>query len=161
MSVAADAAVADGTAPSLLLEHRPWWRGRTLWVALIVAAMIVVYELWGFDANQAVRFPWPAELEWNSLVGYLDRFSVWLSDQRNAPDPSVVFSLFNGFATFLDDLVDWLTRLLLWMTWVGSLPPGRWSSCGSAACAQRRSRSGRSRPSRPWASGSRACRRWR
>ncbi len=124
MSVATDAAVADGATPSLLLEHRPWWRGRTLWVALIVAAMIVVYELWGFDANQAVRFPWPAELEWNSLVGYLDRFSVWLSDQRNAPDPSVVFSLFNGFATFLDDLVDWLTRLLLWMTWVGVTAAG-------------------------------------
>jgi glycine betaine/proline transport system permease protein len=114
----------DVVTPSLVLEHRPWWRGRPLRVALIVATMIVAYQLWGKDADQAIRFPWPDWLQWNSLVGYLDRFQIWLSDERAAADPSFVFSLFNSVASFLDDLVGWLTRLLLWMTWVGTTAAG-------------------------------------
>ena len=31
---------------------------------------------------------WPAGLIWNSLAGYLDRFQIWLSDNRNVPSPS-------------------------------------------------------------------------
>jgi len=93
-------------------------------VAAIVVVMLIAYELWGLDANQAVRFPWPDWLEWNALVGQLDHFQIWLSDQRNATDPNIVFSAFNDVASFLDNLVDWLTRLLLWMTWVGATVAG-------------------------------------
>ena len=55
---------------------------------------------------------------------HLDRFQIWLSDNRNAADPNLVFALFNGFATFLDDLVAWLTDVFHWLTWVGTIALG-------------------------------------
>ena len=68
--------------------------------------------------------PWPASLTWNSLAGYLDNFQTWLSDSRNVPDPSLFFVAFNGIATFLDDLVGWITSFFFKLTWVGTAALG-------------------------------------
>jgi glycine betaine/proline transport system permease protein len=66
------------------------------------------------------EYPWPSWLQWSSLGAHLDNFQSWLLGQRNAEHPNVVFRVFNGFATFLDDLVTWLGNLLRWLTWVGT-----------------------------------------
>src|SRR2546423_2498231 len=63
---------------------------------------------------------WPNWLVWNSLAGYLDRFQLWLSNNRNVEHPNFVFSIFNGFANFLDHLVSWLTSFFHKLTWVGT-----------------------------------------
>jgi glycine betaine/proline transport system permease protein len=104
------------TAPRL--SHRPWWRGRPGEVLAVVAAMLAAYVAFGDE------FPWPDSLAWNSLAAHLDRFQVWLLDQRAAPDPSFVFSLFDAYRVFVDNLVTWLTDLLLGMTWVGTATAG-------------------------------------
>ena len=54
-----------------------------------------------------LAYPWPDRLTWNSLSPRLDDFHIWLLDQRSAGDRSFVFALFDGFATFVDNLVDW------------------------------------------------------
>jgi glycine betaine/proline transport system permease protein len=97
-----------------VVVHRPWWRGRLVQCASIVALMYVSYRLWN------LQYPWPAWLEWNSLSGYLDRFQNWLSSSRNETNPSFVFSIFNGFSSFLEHLVSWLNSLLLDLTWIGT-----------------------------------------
>jgi ABC-type phosphate/phosphonate transport system permease subunit len=112
VSVIADAPAASPT-PSLLVEHRPWWRSRVTLTAAIVGVMLVCYF-----ALKA-EYPWPASLTWNSLPTYLNDFQTWLVDQRNAESPSFVIRAFNGFADFLDSLVNWFTSFLGWMTWVG------------------------------------------
>src|SRR5206468_716841 len=103
---------------AVVLVHRPWWRGRLVQVAAIVALMYVAYRVWALD------YPWPDRLIWNSLSGHLDTFQVWLSDNRNAENPSVLFAPFDGFSTFVDHLVDWFDRLLLWLTWIGTVALG-------------------------------------
>jgi glycine betaine/proline transport system permease protein len=80
----------------------------------VVLAMVIAYLAWKNTLS------WPEWLVWNSLVGYLDRFQTWLSDSRNAPNPSFVFDIFNGFANFLDNLVSWLTSFFEKLTWVGT-----------------------------------------
>ncbi len=112
MSVVADATTTTA-APSLLVEHRPWWRSRVTLTAAIVGAMLVCY----FALES--KYPWPASLTWNQLPTYLNDFQTWLVDQRNAESPSVVIRAFNGFASFLDSLVEWFTSFLGWMTWIG------------------------------------------
>jgi glycine betaine/proline transport system permease protein len=112
-TVAADAL---STAPTL--AHRPWWRGKLAQTAAIVALMYVAYRLW------EVEYPWPAALTWDSLPLHLDDFQTWLLDRRNAENPSFVFSAFEAFATFVDDLVEWFDRFLLWMTWLGTTVAG-------------------------------------
>ena len=59
-------------------------------------------------------------LTWNSLQFKLDEFQVWLIDQRSAEDKSVVFTIFDGFRIFVDELVAWFAELLFWLTWVGT-----------------------------------------
>ncbi|GIU95703.1 MAG: glycine/betaine ABC transporter permease [Gaiellaceae bacterium] len=117
------ASVAADTVSTRPLSHRPWWRGRLVGVGVVVALMVASYRLGvTTDANgvAVARFPWPEELVWNAFPGHLDAFQTWLLDQRNAEDPSIVFALFNGFATLVDSLVSWLDRFLLWLTWVGT-----------------------------------------
>jgi len=109
---------AEAIRPAPVAAHRPWWRSRALLSAAIVAAMYVAYRAW------ELRYPWPQRLEWNSLPFHLDDFHIWLSDQRNAEDASFVFALFDGFATFVDDLVGWFERLLRWLTWAGTATAG-------------------------------------
>ena len=95
----------------------------------IVALMYLAYRAW------ALEYPWPARSTWNSLPAHFDDFQTWLLDQRNAEDPSFVFTIFDAFATFVDDLVGWFDRLLLWLTWVGTTVAEPWSLCASAVGA--------------------------
>ncbi len=99
---------------AVVIEHRPWWRSRLVLSAAIVGVLLLAYFGW------KTRYPWPAGLQWTSLQTHLGSFQSWLLDQRNADHPSAVFRGFNGFATFLDDLVMWLTNAFLWLTWVGT-----------------------------------------
>ena len=80
MSVVTDVAAT----PSLLVEHRPWWRSRVTLTAGIVGLMLVAYFGW------KAEYPWPASLTWNTLPTHLNDFQTWLVDQRNAESPSLV-----------------------------------------------------------------------
>jgi glycine betaine/proline transport system permease protein len=101
-----------------VLEHRPWWRGRFVQAAAIVGLMYLAYRAWRLE------YPWPASLTWNTLPLHLDSFQNWLLEQRSAEDKSAVFAVFDGFRAFVDDLVTWLTDLLLWLTWIGTTVAG-------------------------------------
>ncbi len=92
----------------------PWWRGRFGLVVAVALAMLVAFLGWRNELT------WPASLVWNALPGYLDRFQAWLSNNRNVAHPNGAFSIFNGFANFLDHLVSWLTSFFLKLTWVGT-----------------------------------------
>ncbi|HEU5263007.1 MAG TPA: ABC transporter permease subunit, partial [Gaiellaceae bacterium] len=109
---------AETVAVRPAVVHRPWWRGKIVQTAGIVALMYLAYRAWGLE------YPWPDRLEWNALIGHFDDFQTWLLDQRNAEDPSFVFAIFDAFATFVDNLVGWFDRLLLWMTWIGTTVAG-------------------------------------
>src|SRR6266446_7722429 len=113
------ATTTDFAAPVLTIPTgRPWWRGRPGLVIGVVLAMLVGYLGWKSS------LPWSNRLVWNSLTSYLDRFQTWLSDSRNTPHPSFVFAIFNGFATFLDNLVSWFTTFFEKLTWVGTVALG-------------------------------------
>jgi glycine betaine/proline transport system permease protein len=101
-------------APTLAIEHRPWWRSRLTLSAAIVGAMILAYLAFRGE------YAWPNDLAWNSLGGHLNSFQTWLIDQRSAADQSIVFAVFDGFRLLVDNLVVWLTDLLLWSTWAGT-----------------------------------------
>jgi glycine betaine/proline transport system permease protein len=96
----------------------PWWRGRRGALVLVVLGMIVGYLGWKTEA------PWPAWLTWNSLVPHLDHFQVWLSNNRNVPDPNIAFRIFNGFSNFLDQLVAWFISFFHKLTWAGTVVLG-------------------------------------
>lgn len=113
MSVATDASAAPA-----VVAHRPWWRGRLVQVAAIVGVMVLAYRARGLD------YPWPNSLAWNGLSAHLDAFQSWLLDQRSAAHKSAVFTIFDGFRTFVDDLVTWLTDGILWLTWAGAAAAG-------------------------------------
>ena len=104
------------TAP--VVVHRPWWRGKIVQVAGIVALMYVAYRVW------ALEYPWPNSLVWNNLAFRLDEFQIWLLDERGKTDQGLVFTVFEGFSNSIDHLVDWFTRFLLWMTWLGTTIAG-------------------------------------
>jgi glycine betaine/proline transport system permease protein len=95
-----------------------WWRGRMGGVVAVLFGMLVVFLVWRNELG------FSSSLTWNSLPGYLDRFQTWLSNNRNLPHPSAVFVAFNGLATFLDDLVSWLTTLFHDLTWAGTTTLG-------------------------------------
>jgi glycine betaine/proline transport system permease protein len=101
-----------------VLSHRPWWRGKPVQVALVAAGMWVAYRA------LRLEYPWPASLAWNSLQFKLDEFQVWLIEQRSAEDKSLIFTLFDGFRVFVDELVARFTELLSWLTWVGTTVAG-------------------------------------
>ena len=96
----------------------PWWRGKLGAAVLVAVAMLIAFLGW---KNQA---PWPSALKWNSLTPHLDRFQIWLSDNRNIPHPNLVFRVFNDFANFLDNLVGWLTSFFHNLTWAGTVALG-------------------------------------
>ena len=106
------------TAAAPVSAHLPWWRGKIVQVAAIVGVMVVVYQGWELE------YPWPDSLVWNGLSAELDSFQSWLLDQRSAEDQNVVFAVFDGFATFVDDLVTWLADGILWLTWLGAAAVG-------------------------------------
>jgi glycine betaine/proline transport system permease protein len=118
VEVAPTTTTTTTTTSSLLTEHRPWWRSRVTLTAVILGAMLVCY--FALKAEYA----WPGRLVWTAFPTHLNDFQTWLVDQRNGESPSVVIRAFNGFATFLDDLVSWLTRLCGWLTWIGTAVVG-------------------------------------
>src|SRR4051812_12117348 len=95
-----------------------WQRSRNVPVILVVAGMLVAFLGW------KNHWAWPAALTWNSLSPHLDQFQNWLSNNRNVEHPNIAFRAFNGFASFLDDLVSWLTRLFYWLKWSGTVALG-------------------------------------
>jgi glycine betaine/proline transport system permease protein len=97
---------------------RPWWRGRLGAVLAVAIGIVIAFFGW---KNQV---PWPASLTWNSLSHDLDNFQAWLSNNRNVPRPSVFFQAFNGIASFLDNLVGWLTSFFFKLTWAGTTALG-------------------------------------
>jgi glycine betaine/proline transport system permease protein len=97
---------------------RQWWRSRPVLVGAVVVAMLVAFFGW---RNEVL---WPASLTWNTLAHHLDDFQTWLSNNRNVPHPSVFFRAFNAVATFLDDIVGWLSSLFFKLTWAGTTALG-------------------------------------
>ena len=95
------------------VSHVPWWRGKLVQVAGIVALMYLAYRGWKLE------YAWPNSLVWNSLQVELDEFQAWLIDQRLTGDGGVVFTVFDGFRIFVDNLVAWFLDLLVWLTWIG------------------------------------------
>ncbi len=108
MAVAQAAGTLSAPAP------RAWWRGRIGAILALTLGIVIAFFGW---KNQA---PWPAALTWNALAHHLDDFQAWLSNHRNLPHPSVVFRAFNGIASFLDNLVGWLTSFFFKLTWAGT-----------------------------------------
>ena len=86
-------AVAEARHRVAAPAPHPWWRGRFGLVVAIAFGMLVAFLGW---KNQLT---WPAELVWNSLPGYLDRFQSWLSNNRNLSHPNVAFVIFSGSRT--------------------------------------------------------------
>jgi glycine betaine/proline transport system permease protein len=99
-------------------SQHDWWRNRFVRVAAIVGTVVVAF----FPLRRDYR--WPDSLAWNSLPGYLDRFQIWLLDQRGAAHQNLILRVFDGFRTFVDHLVTWLNDLLLGLTWVGLAAAG-------------------------------------
>ena len=114
----ASVAAAEPVLAAPVVAHRPWWRGKLVQVAGIVALMVVAYRVW------ALEYPWPNSLVWNELSLHLDNFQTWILTERGAEDTSFVFTLFEWFSTSIDHLVEWFNRLLLWMTWAGTTVAG-------------------------------------
>ena len=113
------ATVAHETVvPAPVVAHRPWWRGKLVQVAGIVALMYVAYRVWEFE------YPWPNSLVWNELSLHLDNFQTWILTERGKDDTGIVFTLFEWFSTSVDHLVEWFNRFLLWLTWVGTTVAG-------------------------------------
>jgi glycine betaine/proline transport system permease protein len=119
---------ADTVRPAPVVVHRPWWRGKLVQVAGIVALMYVAYRIWGVtvdeNGNELARFPWPNWLVWNELSLHLDNFQTWVLTERGKEDTSFVFSIFEWYSTSVDHLVEWFNRFLLWLTWVGTTAAG-------------------------------------
>jgi glycine betaine/proline transport system permease protein len=111
-------AVAEAVRPISRTLPAPWWRGKRGAAVLVVLGMVIAFLGWKNQAN------WPAALTWNSLSPHLDRFQIWLSDNRNVPHPNLAFRTFNGFADFLDHLVGWLTSFFHKLTWAGTVALG-------------------------------------
>jgi glycine betaine/proline transport system permease protein len=101
-----------------VLSHTPWWRGKLARVAAIVALMWLAYRAWKLD------YAWPDSLVWNELTFKLDEFQGWLIDKRLTGDGGVVFSIFDGFRSFVDNLVAWFDDALVWLTWIGTAVAG-------------------------------------
>jgi glycine betaine/proline transport system permease protein len=112
------ASIAETVTPAPIVVHRLWWRGRLVQVTGIVALMYVAYRA------RALEYPWPSELVWNSLSLHLDDFQLWLLTERGQEDQSIVFTVFEGFSSAIDHLVEWFNRLLLWLTWAGTIVAG-------------------------------------
>ena len=110
--------LAEAVPVTPVLSHRPWWRGKIVQSAGIVALMYLAYRAWQLE------YPWPNSLVWNSLSLHLDDFQLWVLTEKGQTDQGLVFTLFEAFSNSVDHLVEWFDRLLLWMTWVGTTVAG-------------------------------------
>ncbi|HEU5009710.1 MAG TPA: ABC transporter permease subunit [Gaiellaceae bacterium] len=101
-----------------VVSHVPWWRGKIVQVAAIVGIMWLAYRGWKSE------YPWPDNLVWNGLQARFDSVQTYLIDQRLEGGGGLLFSIFDGFRVFADDLVTWFNDLLVWMTWIGTTVTG-------------------------------------
>ncbi len=120
--------LAETVTVAPAISHTPWWRGKLVQVAAIVALMYLAYKRWGVsvasDGTETVQYPWPNWLVWNELQFKLDEFQAWLIDKRLTGGGGLVFSIFDGFRVFVDNLVQWFFDLLVWLTWIGTTVAG-------------------------------------
>jgi glycine betaine/proline transport system permease protein len=100
------------------VSHVPWWRGKIVQVGAIVAAMWLAYRGW------KTEYHWPSELVWNGLQARFDSIQTYLIDQRLEGGGGLLFSIFDGFRVFADNLVGWLDDLLVRLTWIGTTVAG-------------------------------------
>ena len=100
------------------VSHVPWWRGKIVQVAAIAGVMWLAYRGWKSE------YPWPNDLVWNNLQFELDDIQSWLLDKELEGGGGIVFTLFDGFLIFVDNLVTWFNDALIWMTWVGTTVAG-------------------------------------
>jgi len=109
------AASGIAAAPGIVLDHRPWWRSRTVLVALIVAVMVVCH------LTLSRTLTWPSSAVWHSLTHYLDNVQNWLAAEGDKTHPNIVYRVIHGISSALDALVRWLYHLLSsWLTWPGT-----------------------------------------
>jgi glycine betaine/proline transport system permease protein len=104
------------TTPAV--SHVPWWRGKIVQVAAIVGVMWLAYRGW------KAEYPWPDDLVWNKLQFELDDIQSWLLDKDLEGGGGIVFTIFDGFRVFVDNLVTWFNDFLIWMTWIGTTVAG-------------------------------------
>ncbi|HEU0248895.1 MAG TPA: ABC transporter permease subunit [Gaiellaceae bacterium] len=107
-------------APTVVpvVSHIPWWRGKLVQVGAIIAFMWLAYRGW------KAEYPWPNDLVWNKLQVELDEIQTWLIDRRLEGGGGLLFSVFDGFRIFADNLVTWFNDLLVWFTWIGTTVAG-------------------------------------
>ena len=101
-----------------VVSHVPWWRGKIVQVAAIVGVMWLAYRGW------KTEYPWPNDLVWNGLQARFDSIQTYLIDQRLEGGGGLLFSIFDGFRVFADNLVTWFNDLLIWLTWIGTTVTG-------------------------------------
>jgi glycine betaine/proline transport system permease protein len=111
-------AITEAPVAVTVVSRTPWWRGKIVQAGGIVALMWLAYRTWSLE------YPWPNELVWNELQFKLDEFQAWLIDQRLTDSGGLVFSIFDGFRIFCDNLVAWFYDLLIWLTWLGTAVAG-------------------------------------
>ena len=82
------------------VSHRPWYRGRIVQVAVVVAVMVVVYRV----ARRRLPVAELARLERRSRRSSTSSSRGSSTSGRPRPQ-SPFFTVFDGFATFVDNLV--------------------------------------------------------
>jgi glycine betaine/proline transport system permease protein len=110
--------VTEAHVPVTAVSHVPWWRGKLVQVGAIVGVMWLAYRGW------EAEYPWPNDLVWNDLQSEFDDIQSWLLDKDLEGGGGIVFSVFDGFRVFVDNLVTWLRDGLVWLTWIGTAVAG-------------------------------------
>ena len=110
--------VTEAAAVRPVVSHVPWWRGKIVQVGAIVAVMWLAYRGW------KAEYPWPNDLVWNSLQSEFDDIQSWLLDKDLEGGGGILFTVFDGFRVFVDNLVTWFRDALLWLTWIGTTVAG-------------------------------------
>lgn len=111
-------AITETPLPVVTVSHVPWWRGKIVQVGAIVAVMWLAYRGWKSE------YPWPSDLIWNRLQFEFDDIQAWLIDKRLFGGGGLLFTVFDAFRVFADNLVTWFYDLLIWLTWIGTTVAG-------------------------------------
>jgi glycine betaine/proline transport system permease protein len=111
-------AITEAPVVAPVVSHVPWWRGKLVQVGTIVAVMWLAYRGWNTE------YPWPNNLVWNGLQVKFDDIQAWLIDKELEGGGGILFSVFDGFRVFVDNLVTWFNDLLIWLTWIGTTVAG-------------------------------------
>jgi glycine betaine/proline transport system permease protein len=110
--------VAEAAAVRPVVSHVPWWRGKIVQVGAIVAVMWLAYRGW------KAEYLWPNDLVWNNLQSEFDDIQSWLLDKDLEGGGGILFTVFDGFRVFVDNLVTWFRDALIWLTWIGTTVAG-------------------------------------